>query len=127
MIKLSVFSFIYHVFRPLTYIRWLVYAGVLLTGLYQIGVAITNGILCGPHRGHDRASYMAGMAGSKCGNPDGMIQILSVTSGSVNLFTDLFLLVLPLPAVYELNLPRGRKAGVMAIFLTGSVYVLYRS
>jgi hypothetical protein len=69
---------------------------------------------------------MAGMGGPKCGNPDGMIQILSVTSGSVNLFTDLFLLVLPLPAVYELNLPRGRKAGVMAIFLTGSMYVQIR-
>ncbi|KAH4415151.1 hypothetical protein HBH92_074120 [Parastagonospora nodorum] len=121
IIKLSIFSLIYHAFRPLPYVRRLVYVGVLVTGLYSVGTGITNGILCGPHGGQDRAAYLAGMAGPKCGNPDGVVQILSVTTGSINLFTDIYLLFLPLPAVYDLSLPRARKAGVMAIFLTGSV------
>jgi hypothetical protein len=86
-------------------------------------MGITSGILCGPRGGQDRASYMAGMNGPKCGTPDGIMQVFAVTSGSIDLLTDVYLLVLPLPAVYELDLPKRRKAGVMAIFLTGSVYV----
>jgi hypothetical protein len=91
-----------------------------VTGLFTVGTAITNGIVCGPKGGQDRASYMAGMAGTKFGNRTGTIQLLSVTSGAVNLLQDLFLMVLPLPAISNLNLPTRRKTGVFVIFLTGT-------
>jgi hypothetical protein len=120
VIKLSVYSLIFHAFRPLAYIRRLIYAGLLVTGIYTVGCAIANGIVCGPQGGQDRASYIAGMAGTKCGNPTGTIQLLSVTSGGVNLLQDLFLLLLPLPAISKLNLPTRRKTGVFLIFLTGA-------
>jgi hypothetical protein len=121
LIKLSIFSLLFHAFRPLVYIRRLVYVGVLISGLYHIAVAITTGIICGPHGGHDRASYLAGMAAYKCGDPAGIIQILSVTSGVVNLSTDIYLLILPLRAISKLNLPKRRKTGVMLMFMTGTV------
>lgn len=121
MIKFSVFSLIFHAFRPIAYIRQLVYAGVLVTGLYHTGVAITNGVICGPHGGKDRASYMAGMAGHNCGDPSGIIQVLSVTSGAVNLLSDVYLLVLPVPPISKLKLPSKRKTGILLIFMTGTM------
>ncbi|KAH7088268.1 hypothetical protein FB567DRAFT_524021 [Paraphoma chrysanthemicola] len=63
---------------------------------------------------------MMGMAGQACSDPSGTIQILSVTSGSVNLLCDLYLLVLPLPAIAKLSLPRRRKTGLLLIFMTGT-------
>jgi hypothetical protein len=98
-----------------------VYFGVTVTGLYYIGVAIANGILCGPKGGQDRVSYLVGSSREACNAPYGTVQILSVTSGSVGLATDLFLFVLPLPVISKLELPRKRKTGVLAIFTTASV------
>jgi hypothetical protein len=65
---------------------------------------------------------MAGIASPKCGNSAGPIQVLGMTSGVVSLFSDVFLFVLPLPAISKLNLPRRRKVGVLLIFSTGAVY-----
>ena len=85
-----------------------------------MAATIANGVVCGPKGGQDRASYLAGMAGTKCGDPTGIIMLLSVISGAVNLAQDLFLMILPLPAVSNLNLPKRRKTGVFLIFLTGA-------
>jgi hypothetical protein len=124
IIKLSVYSLIFHAFRPLVYIRRLIYAVLLVTGLFTVGLAITNGMICGPQGRQDRASYMAGMAGKRCGNPTGAIQLLSVTSGGVSVLQDLFLLLLPLRPIWKLNLPARRKTGVFLIFMTGAGYVI---
>lgn len=121
LIKLSIFSLIFQAFRPLVYIRRLVYTGIVATGLYQLGAAITFGVICGPKGGQGRISYLAGMASRECGDPAGTVQILSVATGAVSLFCDLYLLVLPLPAIAKLNLPKRRKTGVMLIFLTGTM------
>lgn len=65
-------------------------------------------------------AYLAGMAGQECGNPAGVIQILSITSGVVNLVNDLYLLILPLPAILKLKMALKQKIGVMFIFLAGA-------
>ena len=118
-IKLALFSFIYHALRPLLYIRIIIYVGVILTGLYSMAVAIIYGVFCGPQGGQDRAAYMAGFNRSQCKDPTGLIETFSVASGAFSLATDLFLFLLPLPAVLCLKLDRWKKAGVFLIFLTG--------
>lgn len=121
MIKLAVYSLIHTAFNPLRYVRWTVYAGVGLSFCYYLAAAIVSGVICGPKGGTDRLSYLAGMAGEKCGDPGGIIQILSIVSGVVNLLNDLLLLLLPLPPVFKLHLPLKQKLGVLLIFLAGSV------
>jgi hypothetical protein len=68
-------------------------------------------------------AYLAGRAGQECGNPAGVIQILSIASGGVNLLNDLYLLILPLPAIIKLKMAPRQKVGVMFIFLAGAGYV----
>ena len=38
---------------------------------------------------------------------------------AINLATDIFILVLPIPAIWSLQLPIRKKLGIWAIFLTG--------
>jgi len=63
------------------------------------------------------------MAGKACGNPSGIVQIFSVTSGVVNFVVDFYLLVIPLRAISKLRLPTKQKIGVFFIFLTGIGFV----
>ena len=124
IIKLAVYSLIFYAFNPVTYIRWMVYAGVSFSFCFYLAVAIVNGVICGPKGGSDRLAYRAGMAGQKCGDPAGIIMIFSIASGSVNLLNDLYLLILPLPAIIKLQLPLRKKIGVMFIFLAGAACVI---
>jgi hypothetical protein len=123
LIKLALFNLIFHAFRPLAYIRYLVYIGIIVTGIYHVSASIANGILCSPKGGHDRMAYVAGFSRRECQDSSGPVQAISLASGAVNMFTDFYLLVIPLPAIYKLNLPTQRKAGVLFIFLTGAGYV----
>ncbi len=59
---------------------------------------------------------------------------LAVVQGAVNVWSDLYILRLPIPGVWQLQLPLGKKIGVSAMFLTGLLcmtcsnsYILYRA
>lgn len=82
-----------------------------------------NGIFCGPLGGTDQFSYLAGLASNRCGDPSGVIPILTITSGVVNFVVDIYLVIIPLRAISKLNLPTRRKFGVFFIFLTAIGYV----
>ena len=97
--------------------------GISVSFCFYLAAAIVNGVVCGPKGGTDQIAYLAGLAGQECGNPAGVIQILSITSGVVNLVNDLYLLILPLPAILKLKMATKQKIGVMLIFLTGAGYV----
>ena len=45
--------------------------------------------------------------------------LISLIIGVVNAVVDLFILYIPIPVVVKLNLNRRKKAGVLAIFMTG--------
>jgi hypothetical protein len=49
--------------------------------------------------------------------------IVTVAIGATNIVVDLLIVYMPLPSIASLNLSRKRKVGVLAIFLTGSMYV----
>lgn len=53
---------------------------------------------------------------SKCRNG---LQDYGVAQGTINLLSDFYLLVVPIPAVLALQLPKKKKIGVIAIFMTG--------
>ncbi|KAF7895137.1 hypothetical protein EAF00_006951 [Botryotinia globosa] len=121
LIKLSLFSLIYHVFNPLAYVRILALVGIVLSASYYITSTVINVYYCGPQGGGtDRLSYLAGLASLTCGDPAGVIQIFSPTTGVVNLVVDIYLLAIPLAAISHLNLPRKRKMGVFFIFFSGA-------
>jgi hypothetical protein len=59
------------------------------------------------------------LAGGHCFD----IQIFANSSSVPNIITDLAVLVLPVRMVWGLKISVGRRAGLLVIFLTGSVYV----
>ena len=76
-------------------------------------------VMCGPKHGQSQISYISALGGSQCRQTRPLVIILGV----VNIISDLYLILLPLPAVWSLQLPLSRKVGVSAMFLTGFMFV----
>lgn len=119
IIKLALYSLIFHAFQPLGYIRWLVYIGVTVSFCFYLATAVINAIMCGPRGGTDQRAYLAGSFSEECSSKTSLFQVFSIASGVVNLANDLYLLVLPLPAILKLNMAPRKKLGVIFIFLAG--------
>ena len=93
----------------------MVYLGIaLVLAMYTAGMAV-YGYLCLPHHGENW--LQAGLS-SRCHRQFIMI---GYVRGPFNVVSDFYLLLLPLPAVWQLQLPLQKKLGISAIFLTGSL------
>ncbi|MCJ1466364.1 hypothetical protein MMC07_004983 [Pseudocyphellaria aurata] len=117
LVKLSLFLLLLQIFNGLRWMRYFVYFGVTLTGLFYLSVSIVLIVLCAPRDGQSQTSYPLALASRRC-EPS---KAISYSVGIFNVVTDFYLLILPLPAVWSLQLPIRKKIGVSAIFLTGLV------
>lgn len=52
------------------------------------------------------------------------IEILFVTLGIVNAVTDIIIVIMPLPLIWKLKMPRGRKIGICGIFALSSIVIV---
>ncbi|KAI0897576.1 hypothetical protein F4806DRAFT_462742, partial [Annulohypoxylon nitens] len=48
----------------------------------------------------------------------------TIIQGSLNVFLDLYILILPLPVIIGLSIPKRAKLGILAVFLTGFLAVV---
>lgn len=115
LVKLSLFLLFLEIFRRLRWMRYCVYFGITLTGLFYLSVMTALAVLCGPREGQSQASYLSAMASPRCAHS----KAVNLVGGIFNVVTDFYILILPLPAVWSLQLPTRKKIGVSAIFLTG--------
>lgn len=74
-------------------------------------------ILCTPRHGRSQLAYLAALNSQRCQESKSVVIIL----GIISLVSDLYLVILPLPAVWKLQLPLRRKLAVSAMFFTGSM------
>ena len=90
---------------------------MIVTGLFYFASAVVFAVPCSPRSGHDQAAYFKALASP------GFLRTrpLVAVSAAASVASDLYLVVLPLPAVWSLQLPFRKKIGVSAMFLTGSV------
>ena len=51
----------------------------------------------------------------------------NIALASINLVTDVAVLILPIPAIWRLQLPKSKKIGLSAVFLAGLLYVVSSS
>ena len=115
--KLSLFLLYYRLFARHQWIRYLVYLGIgSAAAMYTAGM-IVYGYLCLPRRGQ---SWIEAGLSSRCHKQFIMI---GYVRGPFNVLSDLYLLLLPLPAVWQLHLPLRKRLGIAGIFLTGSLLV----
>lgn len=116
--KLSLFVLYVQVFGPLRWLRYLSWAGAIITGLFYFIVMAVELAVCVPGNGHGELAYIAALNAPKCVSSRRPIVI---GLGVVSVLSDLYLIILPLPAVWSLQLPLRQKLAVSAMFFTGSV------
>ena len=117
IIKFSLFLMLLELFGLLTWLKISVWLGIVVTGLFYFAYLVTTLALCAPKGEQTRLAYLTILQTPRCQqNP---ATILSV--GVMNAVSDIYLLLLPLPVIWGLQLPMTKKVGVLAIFLTGSM------
>ncbi|KAI4199618.1 MAG: hypothetical protein LQ350_004493 [Teloschistes chrysophthalmus] len=111
-VKLALFLLFLHLFGRLRWMRYLVWFGITITGCFYIsGTAVVFG-LCAPR---DGKNWLGMSMTPQCRN----LEDYGIAQGTMNLVSDFYLLIIPIPAVMSLQLPQKKKLGVIAIFMTG--------
>ena len=73
--------------------------------------------LCAPRGGHDTLALLAALDSPRCSKSSPLVIVLGV----VSFISDFYLVVLPIPAVWSLQLPFRRKLAISTMFFTGTV------
>ena len=111
--KLSLFLLYYRLFSRHRWMRNLIYLGISIVGLTSLATMTVIGYLCLPRRGH---GWIETLLSPRCQK---QFVVTGFVRGPTNIFSDMYLLLLPLPAVQQLQLPPRKKIGIAGIFLTG--------
>ena len=117
MAKLSLLLLYLKIFRSCDNLRYCVYFSMSFLSLFYCGTFIAYAVFTIP-RSEQGAELVAR-------SPTGDMQYLSLNSalnivqGVVGFASDFFILCLPIPVVWKMQLPWSKKIGVLAIFMTG--------
>jgi hypothetical protein len=114
LIKLSLFIQYYLLFNVIRYVRISVYIGASLSATFYTAVTIVGFVLNSPWPGESILATILSWHYFKFAE-------FSIATGVIGMLVDLTLLILPMPAVWQLNLSITRKIGVMLIFMTGGL------
>lgn len=105
------------VFGLLRWFRYLVFAGIFITGGFYFASMVVFLARCAPRDGHSQFAYLSALLSPRCVQTRPVI----TTLGVFNVVSDLYLILIPLPAVWSLQLPLRKKIGLATMFLTGSM------
>ena len=99
------------------WLRYCSYAGLAVTSTFYLAVVIFTLVLTAP---------TPGQSWQQASQRPGHEAILKATVGiaCVGLVLDVYILVLPIAGVRQLQLSRKRKIGVIMVFLTGFLSVM---
>ena len=89
----------------------LIYLGILTTFVFYTAITMAEGVLCIPRPGE---SWLE-TAFTRCRNDVFVGFIL----GIFNVVSNFYILILPIPVIWQLQMPTRKKIGVCAIFMTG--------
>ena len=109
--KLSLFWLYLRLFRPDYWTRILIYFGICITFVFYTATTVAGGVLCIPRSEESWAE----VAFTRCQKN----VITGFYLGIFNVVSDLYILILPIPVIWQLQMPTRKKIGVCAIFMTG--------
>ncbi|KAL8711936.1 MAG: hypothetical protein Q9220_003632 [cf. Caloplaca sp. 1 TL-2023] len=113
--KLSFHIYFLQIFGPKPILRWSIWIGGLVTTIFYITTFVLLFVLSTPGPGETFAEEFAKYA-TKKSSP---VLNTTLAVGYFNVFSDLYLLILPIWGVMGLNLRKKRKIGVILMFMTG--------
>lgn len=110
------------IFRPSHNAKILLWTGIVLSTMFYIAsIAVYLGT-CLPRKEDDSTGgWLSPQFADRVYAIEGD---LSAATGIVGTVIDLYILIAPLTFLWSLRLPLRRKAGVSAVFIAGSAYVL---
>lgn len=111
-IKLSLLQLYLFLFERLEWMKRLAWIAILVTGLFYFSITIAKIALCAP-RGSE--TYIMAFSTRRCNNT----KVLGVVTGVFNIVSDLYLLILPVPAVLKLQVSDRDKFRSLTAFMTG--------
>lgn len=113
--KLSLLLF-YRRLAPFTWFRAAIYVVMFVVVAYTLGIMFSLIFPCKPI-----ASNWDVTIEGECINKTGIY----IATAVINIATDLALLVLPIPVLVRLQIPRLEKVALIAMFGVGSMYVAH--
>lgn len=119
IVKLSLFLLYFRVFSQIRRTKRLLYFGIGFNVVFYATSFALILYLCGPGSGPNlRKSFNSHHCVVDSRN-------LGTVQASFNIFSDLYLLCIPMPVISKLQLSKKKKIGVSAIFMTGFLSVLF--
>lgn len=103
-----------YIFGPLRWLRICTYTSAAVTTAFYISVAVASFIFVTPRHGETWPEHLLSKEESRSTS-------LPVPISSFSVVTDLVILILPIVAVMQLQLPTRRRIGVICVFMTGSL------
>ncbi len=110
--KLALFLLYLRIFSPDRWTRYLIHFGIWINVAFYVSCSIAQAIMCAPKHGQ---TWQESTFTPLCRDT----QIFSWLQGPWGVVSDLYLLILPMPAIWRLQMPLRKKIGVCAIFATG--------
>jgi hypothetical protein len=122
LLKLALFSFLLRSFKNVRWLKNCVWVGIVVTGLLFATSPIVTTITCNPGPGSDTMSYVNVLdLKESCSSSKGANAIVSDIMSFVNGFSNLYLLILPIPLIPRLTLPTLQRRWVYVIFVMGAL------
>ncbi|KAL2047262.1 hypothetical protein N7G274_001281 [Stereocaulon virgatum] len=115
--KLSILLLLLRLFSPTKTFRYMVYFGIMWTTVIPLTSIIVASALCAPRKHESFGSFSLL---DRCAQT----KTWAVVQGVLNVCLDFYILYLPVPLVWKLQMEIRRKLGVMAIFMTGFIACL---
>lgn len=103
------------IFGILKWMRVACITGIVLTTGFHFSIAIAFAAMCAPSTGSSQLDFLAAFMSNTCDSA----RIVVVIQGVGSVVTDFYLLILPLPAVWSLQMPIKRKIAVSSMFMVG--------
>lgn len=118
--KFTLLMLYHRIFSPDRWTRLFIYFGIgVIFIVYTVTASMFLG-LCVPRKGE---SWALALLSSRCR----ATIVIAYIQGIFNIVSDFYVLVLPLPVLWKLQLPLRKKVGVSAVFITGLLLVQYLS
>lgn len=111
--KMAILVLQLRVFAPKIWFRVTVYVGIALVTFVHWSNVPVYGILCIPHRGEKWDMVL--LSSKRCS----AASTHTVITGAIGTALDIYMLILPLPIIAELNLAPRRKLGLVLVFMAG--------
>lgn len=112
-IKTSVLFLYRKIFGAKPQMRTLIYVGIGYLFITNAVATILFGALCAPRPGE---LYLIRYSKPECVNN---VDNLAIALAVENLVADVYLLVLPLPIIWKLQMSSKRKYALICVFMTG--------